>query len=115
MIENGTTMTWGEHRLRFDDGHHDCMGCFFENERFCPECDYGIWVDEGTSDWHTGIPGEEGQYWVAYRWGLDNRIMHDMTKQILYGAATFRGGVWNIDYPYMVVAWIPIRPYKEDA
>ena len=62
--------------------------------------------------WHTGTPTEDGDYFVAYHWGLDNKIMHDMASRILYGATTFENGNWKIDYPYLVVAWRKIEPYR---
>lgn len=63
--------------------------------------------------WHTGTPTENGDYWVAFRWGLDNEIMHDMASHVLYGATAFVNGNWRIDFPYVVVAWQKIEPYKE--
>lgn len=60
--------------------------------------------------WHTGTPTEDGDYFVEYHWGLDNKIMHDMASRILYGATTFENGNWKIDYPYVVVAWQKIEP-----
>lgn len=63
-------------------------------------------------DWRTGTPTEDGDYFVAYHWGLDNKIMHDMASRILYGATTFENGNWKIDYPYFVVAWQKIEPYE---
>lgn len=70
-------------------------------------------ADIDKRDWQTGKPTEDGDYFVAYHWGLDNKIMHDMASRILYGATTFENGNWKIDYPYSVVAWQKIEPYKE--
>ena len=70
-------------------------------------------LEELDNPWHTGTPLEKGEYFVAFRWGLDNKIMHDMASRILYGATTFEGGSWKVDYPYVVEAWMPIPPYEE--
>ena len=73
-------------------------------------------LSEGLPDstWHTGTPTEEGQYFIAYRWGLDNQIMHDMAKQICYGATVFSHGTWmNVEFPFVVLAWQRITPYEE--
>jgi len=64
--------------------------------------------------WHTGTPTEEGDYFVAFRWGYDNKIMHDMASRVLYGATTFVNGNWRIDLPYVVIAWKKIEPFKEE-
>ena len=72
-----------------------------------------VWNNR-TSPWHTGTPTEDGDYWVAFRWGLDNEIMHEMASVIQYGATAFVNGNWRIDYPYVVVAWQKIEPYKEN-
>lgn len=66
------------------------------------------------SKWHTETPTEEGDYFVAFRWGLDNEIMHDMASHVLYGATAFVNGNWRIDFPYVVVAWQKIESYKEN-
>ena len=66
------------------------------------------------SPWHTETPTEDGQYFVAYRWGLDNQIMHDMAKQICYGATVFSHGTWKVEFPFVVLAWQRIVPYKEE-
>ena len=66
-----------------------------------------------VNHWHTEPPTEDGHYFVAYRWGLDNQIMHDMAKQICYGATVFSHGTWNIEFPFVVLAWQRIEPYEE--
>ena len=73
-----------------------------------------ILIELDDIDWHTGTPTEEGEYFVAFRWGLDNKIMHDMAVHIQYGATEFFNGNWKIEFPYVVLAWIPIEPYKEE-
>ena len=65
--------------------------------------------------WHIEPPTEEGQYFVAYRWGLDNQIMHDMAKQICYGATVFSHGTWKLEFPFVVLAWQKIEPFEEAA
>ena len=62
--------------------------------------------------WHTGTPTEEVEYFVAFRWGLDNEIMHEMASHILYGATMYKRGAWLIDFPYVVEAWMPITPFE---
>ena len=65
------------------------------------------------SPWHTEPPTEDGQYFVAYRWGLDNQMMHDMVKQICYGATVFSHGTWKVEFPFIVLAWQKIEPFEE--
>ena len=61
MIPNGKQIIIDGHNLTFESEPSDCRGCFFENRDSCPDCDEGIWVEEG-SPWHTGTPTEEGWY-----------------------------------------------------
>jgi len=70
-------------------------------------------LGEDFPNWHTGTPTEDGQYFVAYRWGLDNKIMHDMAKQICYGATVFSHGTWKVEFPFVVLAWQKIEPFEE--
>ena len=94
----------------------ECCDCHLRTPPFMRKYEndaIDIW-NKRPNPWHTGIPTEDGDYFVAYHWGLDNKIMHDMASRILYGATTFENGNWKIDYPYVVVAWQKIEPYEEE-
>ena len=61
MIPNGQEIIFDGHNLTFESDPSVCRGCFFEDRDSCPDCDEGIWVEEG-SPWHTGTPTENGYY-----------------------------------------------------
>lgn len=60
--------------------------------------------------WHTGIPEEEGDYYIAFR----NFIGADVE----YGWASWDGEGWDINFlgwqfSNEILAWQKIDPYKE--
>jgi len=98
MIPNGKQIIIDGHNLTFESEPSDCRGCFFENRDSCPDCDEGIWVDEG-SPWHTWTPTEEGWYLCAYG---DN----------FYCANYWQGGTWKNQWGGTLLAYQKIEPYE---
>ena len=82
MIPNGQEIIFDGHKVVFESTTYQCRGCFFENRDSCPDCDEGIWVEEG-SPWHTEPPTEKGWYVCKMR-GTD-----------LYETEYFTGANWN--------------------
>lgn len=101
----------GKHRYLWQTNCTECFGGLGEQDT--EEKAVNGW--NRRNSWHTELPTEDGQYFVAYRWGLDNKIMHDMASQICYGATTFFNGTWKIEFPFIVVAWQRIEPFTDDS
>ena len=107
MIPNGKEIIIDGHKVVFESTTYQCRGCFFENRDSCPDCDEGIWVEEG-SPWHTGTPTEAGLYVIAFRFG--NKIEHEIREMF-----------YNPDYGMTfgikrdIVAWQKIEQYKEES
>lgn len=99
MIPNGKEMNWKGHKLRFESEPDRCRGCFFIDKDQCPDCDEGAWVED--SPWCTGIPTEEGLYWVFAPQGKRK-----------YTSDCFVDGNF-IENGLHVVAWQKIEPHKE--
>ena len=78
MIPNGKKIDWHGHNLSFESEPSGCRGCLFANKNECPDCDEGIWVEEGYP-WHIGIPTEEGEYLIKYRYP-QNGLKHDVVQ-----------------------------------
>lgn len=115
MIPNGKQMDWNGHKLTFESEHDRCSGCFFENKNECPDCDEGIWIEEG-SPWHTGKPIEDGWYLVAYECVYDcknkGKIEYHTLNIITHedGFRDYRG--YASDDVWKAVAWQKIEPYE---
>lgn len=90
----------------------DCEGCVFSEAGSCPDCEEGKFV-RLPNPWHTGTPTEDGLYWVAVRFSFSNDIIKPFAETIRYGATPFNNGSWNLELPYVVVAWQKIIPYEE--
>lgn len=91
MIPNGKEIIIDGHKVVFESEPSDCRGCFFENRDSCPDCDEGIWVEEG-SPWHTGTPTEEGWYLIKYKHngGIRYIAMENPSKWVFINDDTLR-------------------------
>ena len=63
-------------------------------------------IEIPKSNWHTGIPTEEGLYVIAYRFGY--KIEHEV-REMFY--SPMYGMTFGIKKD--IVAWQKIEPYKE--
>ena len=111
MIPNGEKIIIDGHNLTFESEPSDCRGCFFENRDSCPDCDGGMWVEEGYP-WHTGVPTEDGDYLVK----LD--VGHNVYPY--YVLKWYKGGWYShyyMDYPacpqHSVLKWQKIEEGEE--
>lgn len=118
MIPNGKQIIIDGHNLTFESEPSDCRGCFFENRDSCPDCDGGMWVEEGYP-WHTGVPTEDGTFLVLWRdteepirrysvlhWNEYNDTWYDEETSYCN---------WGDEDHAEVIAWQKIEPYKEKS
>lgn len=113
MIPNGEEIIIDGHNLTFESEPSDCRGCFFENRDSCPDCDGGMWVEEGYP-WHTGTPTEEGWYLVAYQ--HKDKITYRAVRFFLEKGLDMEfldseGGIYYPDI-WKAIAWQKIEPYR---
>ena len=116
MISNGKEMIFDGHKLVFKEDL--CSACFFADKDECPDCDEGIWVEEGYP-WHTEPPTEDGEYVVLCKYRKD-----DGKLRIYKTVFEFKNGEWtnlpilenHLD-EYELIAWYgqKIEPYEETS
>ena len=111
MIPNGKEITIDGHKVVFESEPSDCRGCFFENRDSCPDCDEGIWVEEG-SPWHTGTPTEEGCFYALQCKGhIHPEPYYGVVVNGKFSAISWDGDLMPL--PPDLIAWQKIEPYKE--
>lgn len=109
MIPNGKEIIIDGHKVVFESTTYQCRGCFFENRDSCPDCDEGIWVEEG-SPWHTGTPTEEGYYLCHIQFYSEDYESDEEGYDIPYW---FKNGSWEgNDENVRIIAWQKIEPYE---
>lgn len=91
-----------------------CKKCEAETKSYAEESLAVEAWNNRPNPWHTGTPTEDGLYWVAVRFSFSNDIMKPFAETIRYGATPFNNGSWNLELPYVVVAWQKIELYTPE-